>query len=112
MALKDDARLKSIDFSGTTGIVTLLGGAFAESSIEEFTFPSTITTYGNSLFKNCRKLKRLIFPAFFDEENVTLYSSNFLNGTSALEYVEFHFTMSGAARPCTLAALRGWKTSR
>ena len=99
MALKDDARLKSIDFSGTTGIVTLLGGAFAESSIEEFTFPSTITTYGNSLFKNCRKLKRLIFPAFFDEENVTLYSSNFLNGTSALEYVEFHFTMSGAAGP-------------
>lgn len=98
-ALKDDARLKSIDFSGTTGIVTLSSGAFAESSIEEFTFPSTITTYGNSLFKNCRKLKRLVFPASFGNENVTLHSENFLYGTISLEYIEFHFAMSGAAGP-------------
>lgn len=98
-ALKDDARVRSIDFSGATGIVTLSSSAFAGSSIEEFSFPSSVTTYGNSLFRDCRKLKRLVFPASFGDESITLYYSNFLNGTTALEEVEFHFVMSGAASP-------------
>ena len=91
--LKADTRLKYVDFSATTGIVTLNGGGFAGASIERFDFPESVKTVGSGLLQNCTHLKSVEFPAFLGENDATVYTSNFLKGTTALESVTIDFVM-------------------
>ena len=94
--LKADTRLKYVDFSATTGIVTLNGGGFAGASIERFDFPESVKTVGSGLLQNCTHLKSVEFPAFLGENDATVYTSNFLKGTTALESVTIDFVMDSS----------------
>ena len=76
--LKADTRLKYVDFSATTGIVTLNGGGFAGASIERFDFPESVKTVGSGLLQKCRvsrffwlKLCYRIYIEFLKGDNST-----------------------------------------
>ncbi len=54
---------EKIVFEGTSyPVVTINTYAFRETDIESITLPSSITTWGNSLFYQCESLKEVVMP--------------------------------------------------
>lgn len=80
-------------FNGTTSLnavnipnqlITLPNNTFFNSGLKTFTVPSHIVTVGNGVFQNASRLTSVVIP-----NTVTAIGTNFVNGATSLETLEF-----------------------
>ena len=75
------------EFTLFTGVITISGNAFRGSSIQEITFPGSVTTVEDSAFNGCASLKTLNI-----NEGCQTFKSQWIWGCIPLELLVFPST--------------------
>ena len=78
--------LKTVTFE--EGRTSIPNNLFAESCVEEFTIPKTVTTIGNYAFRDCELLERIVLP-----ESVMTVGHQAFSNCMSLQEIEFPKTM-------------------